>query len=134
MLNFIVFAIRLSTKSAQKWVLFQLDCYKMIYRCAAVISYVWIIYGPILFLKKMGQPRPLLSLSSTFLNSKPGTTVYSDWLSIHYPPISDAFHFIVFFLHYTNDSTLTLFRNSLFNVNKQFFSLLKKHLKWEGMK
>ena len=47
------------------------------------------------------------------------TTVYLDRLSINYPPISDAFDNRVFFLHYTNDSTLTLLRNSLFNINKQ---------------
>ena len=47
----------------------------------------------------------------------PKTSVYSDRLSIHYPPISDAFNNRVFFLHYTNDSTLILLRNSLFNIN-----------------
>ena len=36
------------------------------------------------------------------------------------------------FLHFTNDSTLTLLRNSLFNINKQnIFPCYKKHLKWE---
>ena len=50
----------------------------------------------------------------------------------HYPPISDAFDNRIFFLYYTNDSTLTLLRNSLFNINKQhiFFHCYKKHLKW----
>ena len=43
---------------------------------------------------------------------EPETTVYSDRLSLHYPPISDA---------------LTLLRNSLFNKNKQnnFFIVIK---------
>ena len=38
------------------------------------------------------------------------------------------------FLHYKNDSTLTLLRNSMFNINKQnmFFHCYKKHLKWGG--
>ena len=65
------------------------------------------------------------------LNIKSETTVYSDRLSLHYPPISDVFD-RVFFVHYTNDSTLTLLRNSLFNNNKQniFFHCYKKHLKW----
>ena len=63
----------------------------------------------------------------------PETTVYLDRLSINYPPISDAFDNRVFFLHYTNDSTLTLLRNSLFNINKQqFFSLLEKAPKMGG--
>ena len=47
------------------------------------------------------------------------TTVYLDRLSINYPPISDAFDNREYFLHYTNDSTLTLLRNNLFNINKQ---------------
>ena len=53
----------------------------------------------------------------------------------HYiiPPFLIAFDNIEnFFLHYTNDSTVTLLRNSLFNSNKQnnYFHCYKKHLKW----
>ena len=56
--------------------------------------------------------------------------------------LSPHFWFIwldrIFFLHYANDSTLTLLRNSLFKNNKQnnFFHCFKKHLKWgdEAMK
>ena len=56
---------------------------------------------------------------------RPLTVVYLDRLSIHYPPISDAFINIkYFFLHYTNDSTLTLLRNSLFNIIKQNIIIL----------
>ena len=48
------------------------------------------------------------------------------------PPISDSFNNIdSFFMYYsTNDSTLTLLRNSLFNNYKQKFHCYKKHLKW----
>ena len=46
------------------------------------------------------------------------TTVYSDRPSIHYPPISEAFVKKSTFLLSTNDSTLTLLINSLFNNNK----------------
>ena len=50
----------------------------------------------------------------------------TDFQFIIPPPISDAFdNREYFFLQYTNDSTLTLLRNSLFNINKQhIFSLL----------
>ena len=53
-----------------------------------------------------------------------------DRLSLHYPPISDAFDNREIFLHKTNYSTLTLLRNSLFNNNKQiiFFHCYKKNL------
>ena len=55
----------------------------------------------------------------------PETTVYSDRLSINYPPISDAFdNRKYFFLHYTNDSTLTLLRNSLLNIKKQHIFII----------
>ena len=65
----------------------------------------------------------LNGLVKLFKFGRPETTVYSDRLSLHYPPISDVFD-RVFFVHYTNDSTLTLLRNSLFNNNKKiFFSL-----------
>ena len=42
----------------------------------------------------------------------------------------------VFFVHYTNESTLTLLRNSLFNNNKKqnIFSLLLKASKMGGDK
>ena len=58
---------------------------------------------------------------------EPETTVYSDRLSVHYPSISDVFVKKSIFLRYTNDSTLTLLRNSLFNNNKQniFFIVIK---------
>ena len=56
------------------------------------------------------------------------TTVYLDRLSINYPP-PFLMHLKTeyFFLHYTKDSTLTLLRNSLFNINKQhiFFIVIK---------
>ena len=67
------------------------------------------------------------TISTSLSMNKSETTLYSDRLSIHYPPISDAFDNRVFFLHYTNDSTLTLLRNSLLNINKHCY---KKHLKW----
>ena len=63
-----------------------------------------------------------LCLSLGSFNQRP-LTVYSDRLSINYPPISDVFYNIYyFFLHYTNDSTLTLLRNS--SITKYFFSFL----------
>ena len=52
--------------------------------------------------------------------------------------LSPHFWFIwldrIFFLHYANDSTLTLLRNSLFKNNKQnnFFHCYMQHLKWGG--
>ena len=64
------------------------------------------------------------------------TTAYSDRPTTHYHPISDAFvDKKYFFLHYTSESTLTLLRNSLFNVNKQtIFQCHKNKLKWGGMR
>ena len=72
-------------------------------------------------------------MCNNYLWDYPETTVYSDRLSIIYPPISDAFdNRDYFFLHYTNDSTFTL-RNRLFNINKQhIFSLLQKAPKIAG--
>ena len=54
------------------------------------------------------------------------TVVYTDRPSLLYPPISDVFASKEYFiLYFTNDSTLTLMRCSLFNTNHEnFFSLL----------
>ena len=71
---------------------------------------------------------PLLIKSSMVLcTTYPETTEYLDRPSIHFPPISDAFVNKVFFLYYTNDSSFTLLRNSLVNMNQQniFFIVIK---------
>ena len=56
-----------------------------------------------------------------------------DRFSIYYPPFLMCLLIKIIFLQYTNDSTLILSRNSLFNINKQniCFHCCKKLLKWE---
>ena len=61
----------------------------------------------------------------------PESTVYSDRLSINYPPISDAFDKIDYF--FCIMQTIQLWHcwdiACSLTINKTFFSLLKKHLK-----
>ena len=60
------------------------------------------------------------------------TTVYTDWPSIHFPPVLMHLSTKSIFLHYTNDSTLTLLRNSLININKKHFFIVIKAPKMGG--
>ena len=98
-----------STKPFTSWPVNRLNLYQRIFHMANFL-YSW---------------PPILQVCI-----QPETTVYSDRLLLHYPPISDAFDNIENFFCIKRMIQLWHYWEIACSITKKIFHCYKKHLKW----